>query len=86
MPAEVRAPVPVQTESSDKLKKGLHQALRDIEQNIPFVAKSFDEHMEQRVEKAKSEIAAHMQNAISRAGLAALEAEPPLLLEDHSPA
>jgi hypothetical protein len=67
-----------------RLKRGIEVALRNIEENIPFVAKSFDEHMETRVEKAKSEIAAHMQNAVMRAVIAALKNEPPILIEDES--
>lgn len=67
---------------ASKLKEGLDNALRNIEGTIPFIAESFDKHMQTRVEKAKSEIAAHMQNAISRAGIAALKSEPPLLIED----
>lgn len=67
---------------ASKLKEGLHHALRNIEGTIPFIAESFDKHMQTRVEKAKSEIAAHMQGAISRAGIAALKSEAPLLIED----
>jgi hypothetical protein len=68
---------------AEKLRDRLRKAIQDITDNVPFVAKSFDEHVETRIEKAKSEIAAHMQNAITRAGIAALSQEPaPLLLFD----
>lgn len=45
---------------------------QEIKSNMPFVAASFDEHMETRVEKAKSDIEAHMNAAVQRAGFAAL--------------
>jgi hypothetical protein len=44
----------------------------DITSSISFVADSFDEHMETRVERAKSDIEAHMNAAVQRVGLAAL--------------
>jgi hypothetical protein len=45
---------------------------QDIVANIPFVAAQFDEHMEVRTEKAKSDIEAHMNAAVQRVGMAAL--------------
>ena len=45
---------------------------QDIKSNLPFVASQFDEHMENRVERAKADVEAHMNNAISRVGLAAI--------------
>jgi hypothetical protein len=41
---------------------------------LPFVAKSFEEHMESTVEKAKIEVNAYVQASVNRAGLAALNA------------
>lgn len=54
-------------------------ARQDIEANLPFVAKSFDEHMEQQVQRAKTEINAYANHVINRTGLAALQGELPLL-------
>ena len=45
---------------------------QEIAANMPFIAKQFDEHMETRTEKAKSDIAAHMNASIQRVGMAAL--------------
>lgn len=65
----------------EELQKGKHTKATKFElgvivshlrSNIPFVADSFDKHMEERVEKAKTEIEAHMNNAVQRAGLDAL--------------
>jgi len=59
-------------------------ARQDIEANLPFVAKSFDEHMETQTQRAKTEIHAYMTNAIQRAGLDALKGQQlPLLLPDE---
>lgn len=54
-------------------------ARQDIESNLPFVAKSFDEHMEQTVQRAKTEINAYANHVVTRTGIAALKGEPPLL-------
>lgn len=62
--------------SGTKLTKAQKEAIRmvkqDIQSNIPFVANSFDEHMEGRTQKARSDIEAHMNAAVQRVGFAAL--------------
>lgn len=58
-------------------------ARQDIESNIPFVAKSFEEHMETQVQRAKTEIHAYVGNAIQRAGIAALKGQLPLQLLEN---
>lgn len=60
----------------------LDRLRRDLDDSLPFTAKSFEKHMENTVEKAKVEVNAYMQATISRAGLAALgDGAGPLLLE-----
>jgi hypothetical protein len=61
----------------------LEAALRELSSNVPFVKKSFDEHVETRIEKAKVEIYGRMEQTVRRAGLAALAEKEgsPLLLE-----
>lgn len=44
--------------------------------NVPFRLQSFDEHMENTVEKAKTEVNAYAMNAVRAAGLEALGAKP----------
>lgn len=65
----------------DELKKGKHSKstiqeleviISHLKSNIPFVAESFDKHMEDRVEKAKVDIEAHMVATVQRAGLDSL--------------
>ncbi len=58
-------------------------AQREFTANVPFVVKSFGEHVETRVEKAKTEIHGWMTSTIQRAGLQALAERDgaPLLLE-----
>lgn len=58
----------------------LRSLVQDLEANIPFHINSFDKHVEGTVEKAKIEIGAYVQNAITRAGLEALGAEVPIRL------
>lgn len=59
-------------------------ARQDIEDNLPFVAKSFDEHMETQTQRAKTEIHAYMTSTIQRAGLEALKGKQlPLQLADE---
>ena len=64
----------------DKLSK----AEMEISKNLPFISKSFGEHMEKTVEKAKVEVHAYVNNAIQRAGLDAIAAGPaPLQIADQ---
>lgn len=56
-------------------------AIREITANLPWVMKQFDEHTEKVIEKAKIEVEAYLSNAISRAGLEALQGQKPLQLK-----
>lgn len=67
------------------LKSGLERTLTDLVANLPFVAKQFDEHMEEVVESGKQEIHGYMTSHLQRAGLMALNGGSlPLQLEDQS--
>lgn len=60
---------------------GLLRTLRqDLASNLPFVVRSFGEHVETRVEKAKVEVSAYVSNAVARAGLRALGGKEPEVL------
>lgn len=52
----------------------LRAAKQEIELNVPFVVKSFDEHMHDTIERAKVEVNAYVQNVIQRAGIERLNA------------
>ncbi len=69
---------------SQKQKEELCGALdcvnRNIAPNAKFVADQFDEHMENTVEKAKVEVASYIEAHIKRAGIAALNGEKVLEL------
>lgn len=56
----------------DAVLAPLHKLRMEIGANTSFMMDSFERHFETTVESAKVEIEAHMQNAIRRAGLAAL--------------
>jgi len=56
----------------DELLAELVRLRQDVSSSLPYVARSFGEHMEQSVEKAKIEVSAYVQGAVTRAGLAAL--------------
>jgi hypothetical protein len=46
-----------------------------ITSSLPFISKSFDQHMEKTVEAAKAEVHGHIQHTLVRAGLSALGAD-----------
>lgn len=58
--------------SRDEAATLVARALTEIKSNVPFVAKSFGEHVEKVTEHAKGEITAYMQAVIARAGLTSL--------------
>lgn len=67
----------------DQILGALDIAMRDAGSSLDYISKTFGEHVETRVETAKTEIHAYMQGAISRLGLQALfKGEVPLQLED----
>jgi hypothetical protein len=66
---------------ANDLKTRLAKARQEIVDNLPFVAKSFDRHMEGTVEKAKSEVHGYMTGVLARAGLAHLAAPESLPLQ-----
>lgn len=77
--------------ATSKLSKRMQQellipidaAIREIESNIPFLVRSFSEHMETSIEKAKVEVEAYVTSTIHRAGLDVLRgAENPALSHD----
>lgn len=50
------------------------RAIMQIDRNVPFVASQFEEHVEEVIESAKTEIHGHMVSLVQRAGLEALAA------------
>lgn len=64
------------------LKAPFERAITEMRSNMPFVAKSFSEHMERTVEKAKVEIHGYLNATVQAAGLAAItEGQGPLVIE-----
>lgn len=67
---------------ANELKDDIGRALSDLTSNLDFVAKSFDEHAEKTVEKAKAEVHGYMTGVLMRAGVQAItSAQLPLLIE-----
>ena len=62
----------------------LEHARRQLGGNLTFVAKSFDEHAEKTVDRAKAEFAGWQAMALQRAGLGALAGESVLSLPDEA--
>jgi hypothetical protein len=58
----------------------LDKCVRELSQNIPFVAQQFGEHVEGITEAAKIEMQAYISHTINRAGLTALQAPAPIKL------
>lgn len=75
---ELKATAKLRRTDMDKIDA----AIRKITDSLGWVQEQFDEHMEERVEKAKVEINAYMVSAVQRAGLEALGAVQPLQLEE----
>lgn len=73
--AVIKLPKKVQEQILGPIEK----AISEIAHNTPFVMQSFDEHMEESIEKAKVEVNAYVTNTVMRAGLASLQGETPLL-------
>ena len=63
---------------SAKAHAQVEKAIKAITDSAPWVAKVFGEHVEEKLEKAKSEIGAWVTSTIQRAGLAALGSEAPV--------
>ena len=61
----------------------LYKAQMNLQSNLPFVSNSFSEHIETTLDKAKIEVGAYIQGAISRAGLEALQGQAPIQIEFH---
>lgn len=72
---ESLAAVTMSTKSRDKLRDLLDTARRNLTPNLSYVAKCFGEHVERRVEQAKGEVAAHINNVVTRLGLSRLRGE-----------
>jgi hypothetical protein len=56
-----------------KITARLETAIRETALNVPFIAQQFSEHIEERVEKAKVEVAAYTTATITRVGLDLIE-------------
>lgn len=72
-----KAPKKMQVE----LTQPIQDAINTLESRLPFIYQSFDEHMENTVEKAKVEVNAYAGQTLMRAGLSALQAVAPLAIE-----
>lgn len=68
----------ISQKAKDEILSKTRMVAATFTSNMPFIAKSFDEHMEETVEKAKIEVNAYVQSALVRTGLAALGGESPI--------
>jgi hypothetical protein len=66
------------------LQSMLESVKMQISQNLPFIAKSYGEHLNKVEQQAKTEIAAYMDMAIRQHGFDAIEGQKPLLLVEGS--
>lgn len=69
---------------SKEIRNAIDHAIMQLRCNLPFIAKSFGEHVESTSEKAKQEIHGYMMGVITRNGLETLRAGLPLQIEDDS--
>lgn len=62
-----------------ELRAKADKAAQELDSNLAYAAKAFDQHAEKTVEHAKIEVAAYVTSAIQRAGIAALTGGSPVL-------
>lgn len=74
----------ISQKAKDELIKNLEMAKQHINSNVPYVLKQFEEHMDNNIEKAKSEVHGYIQNTISRTGLEILRGQSPLVIESKA--
>ena len=71
---------------SKKYREKVESAIQQIKSNLPYVARQFDKHAENTVEKAKMEVNAYVTQTLQRAGMTAIgRAAPILLTTDEEP-
>lgn len=68
----------------DALRGPINHVITDLKHNLPFVAESFDEHVEETVEKMRSEVHGYIQGVLQRTGLEALQVKSPVQIESKS--
>lgn len=78
----------ISKKDAETILDGIRKAAQEIGVNADFVQECFDRHMEERVQKARTEIDAYFQNVVRSVGIAALkgEAHPLLAKHDDEPA
>ncbi|CAA2141399.1 hypothetical protein [Hyphomicrobium sp. ghe19] len=74
--------MPLPKAKKDTLKGPVNSVITELKHNLPYVARSFDEHVEETVEKMKSEVHGYIQGVLTRTGLEALQGQSPVLLEE----
>lgn len=65
----------------DAMLERLVRLRRDLDDSLPHLEKSFRRHMENTVEIAKTEVAAHTMNELVRMGLAQIGGKPQEILQ-----
>lgn len=55
-----------------QIKARISTTMREISANMPYVAQTFEQHVEQTIEKGKAEFHGYMTAAMQRAGVAAI--------------
>lgn len=81
---EAVAAAKITKKDAEAILAGIRKAAQEIGVNADFVKECFDRHMEERVQKARTEIDAYFQNVILHAGIEALSGEKnPMLSIDQ---
>jgi len=55
------------------LRAALDKAIQDLQLNVPFIVKQFDEHAEETVEKIKAEVHGYANSVLNHLGLQAIQ-------------
>lgn len=76
--------MPLPKAKKQMLDGPVKDVIRELNANLPFVAESFGEHVEETVEKMKSEVHGYIQGVLTRAGLEALQGTSPVQIENKN--
>lgn len=71
----------VNKSDKESIQKGLYRMKQQINSNIPYLTKCFDEQLEKSISHSKAEVEAYVQNKINSLGLKSLKEETNLEIE-----
>jgi hypothetical protein len=71
----------IKVSQKNALSGTVANVIMELNQNLPYVASSFEEHIEETVDKMKSEVHGYIAGVLQRTGIEALQGQQPLQIE-----